>query len=83
METLGWFGYIGDSLIEGQSPFAEFSLPTQHIVGKPPALSKAPKLIHIFAATPKGERIRYASAKFLVNISNRIDREKRKNCLQH
>ncbi len=48
------FGYIAGSLIKGQNPFAEFTLPTQHIVGKPPAPRTAPKQTHALAATAKG-----------------------------
>jgi hypothetical protein len=48
------FGYIAGALIKGQDPFAEFSLPTQHIVGKPPAPHTAPKQTHVHTAAPKG-----------------------------
>ena len=48
------FGYFAGSLIKGQNPFAEFILPTQHIVGKPPAPHTAPKQTHVYTAAPKG-----------------------------
>ena len=48
------FGYFAGSLIKGQNPFAEFSLPTQHIVGKPHAPHTVPKQPHVHAAIPRG-----------------------------
>jgi hypothetical protein len=48
------FGYIAGSLMKGQNPFAVYSAPTQHIVGKPPAPRTVPKQTHTHAATPKG-----------------------------
>jgi hypothetical protein len=48
------FGYFAGSLIKGQNPFAEFILPKEHIVGKPPASNSAPKQTHVHAAIAKG-----------------------------
>lgn len=48
------FGYFAGSLMKVQNPFAEFRLPTQHIVGKPPAPHSAPKQTHVHAASQRG-----------------------------
>jgi len=48
------FGYFAGSLIKGQNSFSEFSLPSQHIVGKPPAPQATPKQTHVHAAASKG-----------------------------
>jgi len=48
------FGYFAGSLMKGRNPFAEFRLPTQHIVGKPPAPHAAPKQTQVHTAAPKG-----------------------------
>lgn len=47
-------GYIAGALMKGQNPFAEFRLPTQHIVVKPAAPHTTPKQPHVHAATSKG-----------------------------